>query len=83
MRGGGGESKPRRGRLWRVDPLEKDDIERAKRMSPEERMRAVFDAVNTGVRIRLAALRAKYPEATEGEIDAKLREWLREERADD
>lgn len=65
-----------------MDPLRKDDIERARRAPPEERMRAVLDAVNAGVRIRLASLRAKRPQATEGEIEAALREWLRHERAD-
>lgn len=65
-----------------VDPLRKDDIERARRMAPEERMRAVLAAVNAGVRIRLAALRAKRPEATEHELSVALREWLRDERAE-
>ena len=63
-----------------MDALKKDDIERAKRMSPEERMRAVIEAVNTGIRIRLAALRAKNPRATDAEIEAALREWLSHER---
>lgn len=70
------------GTLSGVDRLRKDDIERARRMPPEERMRAVLAAVNAGVRIRLAALRAKRPQATEGEIEAALREWLKNERAD-
>ena len=65
-----------------MDPLRKDDIERARRTPPEERMRAVLDAVNAGVRIRLAALRAKRPLASDQEIEAALREWLRHERAD-
>ena len=51
-------------------------------MPPEERMRAVLAAVNAGVRIRLAALRAKRPQATERELSHALREWLRDERAD-
>lgn len=65
-----------------VDALRKDDIERTRRMPPEERMRAVLAAVNAGVRIRLAALRAKRPQATERELSHALREWLRDERAD-
>lgn len=65
-----------------MDPLRKDDIERTRRMSPDERMRGVLAAVNAGVRIRLAALRAKRPRATEGELEAALREWLKDERTD-
>jgi hypothetical protein len=59
-----------------VDPLRRDDIERARRMPPAERMRAVLAAVDAGLRIRRAALRAKRPVATEAEIDAALQEWL-------
>ena len=64
------------GKLARVDPLRKSDIERMKLTPPEERLRAVFAAVDAGVRIRLATLRAKRPDATEIEIEAALRDWL-------
>ena len=64
-----------------MDPLQKEDIERTKRTPPEERMRAVLAAVNAGVRIRLATLRAKRPHATDGELEAALREWPKDERA--
>ena len=66
-----------------MDPLRKDDIDRTRRMPPEDRMRAVLAAVNTGIHIRVATLRAKRPRATEREIEEALREWLRDERADD
>ncbi|MBK8256913.1 MAG: hypothetical protein IPK82_30100 [Polyangiaceae bacterium] len=66
-----------------MDPFRKDDIDRAKRLRPEERLQAALDAVNTGVRIRWAALRAKFPAASDEDIDAALREWLKHERADD
>jgi hypothetical protein len=65
-----------------MDPLRKDDIERMRRMPPDERMRAALAAVNAGVRIRLSALRAKRPQATDRELEAALREWLKGERAD-
>src|SRR5262245_53142097 len=60
------------GMLPGMDPLRKDDIERMRRMPPEERMRAVLAAVNAGVRIRLATLRARRPQATDGELEAAL-----------
>lgn len=66
-----------------MDPLRKEDIDRMRRMPPEERMRAALAAVNTGIRIRVATLRAKRPQATERELEAALREWLKDERADD
>lgn len=50
------------------------------RLSPEERLRAVFDVVNAGVRIRQSALRAQHPDATDQEIQSMLREWLTHER---
>jgi hypothetical protein len=65
-----------------MDPLRKDDIERVRRMSPDERMQAVLATVNAGVRIRLATLRAKRPQATDRELEAALVEWLKDERAD-
>ncbi|MFO0589211.1 MAG: hypothetical protein U0441_16865 [Polyangiaceae bacterium] len=65
-----------------MDPLRKDDIERARRMPPDEHARAALAAVNAGIRIRLAALRAKHPGATERELEAALRAWLRDERTE-
>ena len=63
-----------------MDPLRKDDIERLRRMSASERMDAVFGTVNAGVRIRLATLRATRPDAPEHELEATLRNWLKDER---
>ena len=65
-----------------MEPLRKDDIERVRHMSPDERIRAVLAAVNAGVRIRLATLRAKRPQATDRELEAALRDWLKDERSD-
>lgn len=63
-----------------MDPLRKDDIERVRLMPANEHMNAVIATVNAGVRIRLAALRAKHPQASEHEIEAALRDWLKDER---
>ncbi len=63
-----------------MDPLRKNDIERARSTPASERMRAAVDAVNAGVHIRLAALRAKHPQAPEHEIETALRDWLKDER---
>lgn len=63
-----------------MDPLRENDLERFRRMSPDERMTAVFETVNAGIRIQLAALRARRPGASEQEIEAILRDWLKDER---
>jgi hypothetical protein len=65
-----------------MDPLRKDDIERMRQTPDAERMGAVFDAVNAGVRIRLATLRAQRPQASDEEIETALRDWLKDERTD-
>jgi hypothetical protein len=65
-----------------MDPLRKDDIERMRQTPDAERMREVFAAVNAGVRIRLATLRAQRPQASEAEIETALRDWLKDERTD-
>jgi Xaa-Pro aminopeptidase len=63
-----------------MDPLRENDLERFRRMSHHERMTAVFETVNAGIRIQLAALRARRPGASEQEIEAILRDWLKDER---
>ncbi len=63
-----------------MDPLRKNDLERFRRMSADERMKAVFETVNTGIRIQMAALRQRRPGASDGEIEAHLRNWLKDER---
>ncbi|HJW69759.1 MAG TPA: hypothetical protein VJ829_10415 [Candidatus Binatia bacterium] len=59
-----------------MDPLRRDDIERARRTPPEVRAKQAFEAMRTGIRLRRAALRARYPAATEEEIEGLLRRWL-------
>lgn len=63
-----------------MDPLRKDDIERFRRMSAHERMEAVFATVNVGIRIQLATLHARRPQAPDHEIEAILLNWLKDER---
>lgn len=64
------------GTLSLVDPLRRDDVERARATSPEERARQAFDAMRTGVRLKRAALRARDPGASGEEIEARVRRWL-------
>lgn len=60
-----------------MDPLRRDDIERARRMTPSEKAVLAFDLMATGIALRRAGLRARMPEATEEEVDAALARWLR------
>jgi len=55
-----------------MDPLRQDDIALARAASPAERARQVLDAIDTGIRLKRAALRARVPHATEEEIDTQL-----------
>ena len=59
-----------------VDPLRRDDLERARATSPEERARQALEAMRTGIRLKRAGLRARFPDASPDEIDARLNQWL-------
>jgi hypothetical protein len=59
-----------------MDRLRRDDIERARATPPEERARQALEAMRTGIRLKRAALIARYPDALAEEIDARLQRWL-------
>ncbi len=64
-----------------LDPLRRDDVERARRTPPEERARQAIEMVDLGFRMQEAALRRRFPAAPEDEIDRRRRLWLaRDER---
>jgi hypothetical protein len=62
-----------------VDPLRKDDIERVRRTPPRERARQALELMRTGIRLQRLALRRQFPDATEEEIEQRLRQWLARE----
>ncbi len=59
-----------------MDALRRDDIERARAASPEEKARQAFDAMRTGIRLKRAALRERDPQATAEQIEQRLQRWL-------
>ncbi|HEY4120318.1 MAG TPA: hypothetical protein VGM56_20775 [Byssovorax sp.] len=59
-----------------MDALRHDDVERARRTSPEARAAQALEAMRAGIRLKRAALRRKFPAETDDEIDARLRRWL-------
>ena len=63
-------------RLAEVDPIRRDDIEPARRATPEEKARQALEMMRAAVRLKRAGLRSRHPEASEAEIDRRLREWL-------
>ena len=60
-----------------MDPMRRDDIERARRTPPGEKALQTFDLMATGIVLYRAGLRARYPGESEQEIEARVREWLR------
>jgi hypothetical protein len=69
--GGGPAAK-----LKDVDALERDDLEVARRMTPEERGRELFALIRTGFRLKEAALRTQHPTESDDEIRARFQRWL-------
>jgi hypothetical protein len=59
-----------------MDALRRDDLDRARRTPPEERALQALEAMRTGIRLKQAALRLRFPDETDAEIERRLREWL-------
>ncbi len=59
-----------------LDPLRRDDIERARATSPEEKGRQTLELVRLGISLKRASLRTKFPDLSSDEIDARLAAWL-------
>jgi len=59
-----------------MDPLRRDDIEQARRATPEEKAGQALEMMRSAVRLKRAGLRARYPDETEAEIERRVDEWL-------
>jgi hypothetical protein len=59
-----------------MDVLERDDLEVARRSSPETRASQLLSLIRTGFRVKRSALRTRYPAESEQEIDGRFRRWL-------
>lgn len=62
-----------------MDPIRRDDLARARKMPVEERARVALEVMRSGIKLKRSALRARHPEASEGEIEAMLARWLESE----
>jgi hypothetical protein len=64
-----------------VDPLRRDDIAEMRHTPLGEKAAQALDAMRTGIDLKLAALRARHPNASEAELEAMLDAWLSADRA--
>ncbi len=63
-----------------IDELYRDEILRARRMTPEERLRGAFEMTETGLALMRAGVRHQFPGATDEEVLGHCRERLRRMR---
>lgn len=59
-----------------MDPLRADDIARARATPPEVKLAQGLDMMATGIRLKRAALRHRFPDESEDRIDERMRRWL-------
>ncbi|MGH7437696.1 MAG: hypothetical protein ACRENE_18620 [Polyangiaceae bacterium] len=59
-----------------MDALRRDDLESSRRTSPGVRARQALDLMQTGFRLKRAALRARFPRESDHQIDERFRSWL-------
>ena len=62
-----------------MDRLRQDDLDRARRTPVEERARQTLELMGMGIQLHRIALRHRFPEAPEDEIERRLRAWLARE----
>lgn len=59
-----------------MDPLRAHDLEVARLTAPSEKARQALEAMRFGIELKWVALRTRFPDAPEEEIDDLLRAWL-------
>jgi hypothetical protein len=59
-----------------VDPPRRDDIERARKATPEEKAEQALEMADAAIWLKRAGLRARYPDETDEQIEQRVREWL-------
>lgn len=69
-------SDPRAAYNTSMNRLRQDDIEQARRLTPEEKARQALEMMRAAVRLKRSGLRARYPDESEEQIDRRVREWL-------
>ena len=59
-----------------MDPLTAHDIEVSRGASPSEKLAQALELMDTGLRLKRAALQRAHPDASEREIDEAFERWL-------
>lgn len=59
-----------------MDALRRESLERARRTPCEVKAVQALEAMRTGIRLRRADLRLRHPEASDAELEERLRAWL-------
>lgn len=59
-----------------MDLLRRDDLERARRTAPSEKLVQAVELMTLGIELRRAGIRARKPSASEAEVEEELRRWL-------
>ena len=59
-----------------MDQLLQDDIETSRATSPVAKLAQAIELMETGLRLKRAALRRALPDASEVEIDEAFERWL-------
>jgi hypothetical protein len=59
-----------------MNTLRQNDLEIGRQTTPGEKLRQTLELMETGIRLKRAALRNARPEASETEIDQALERWL-------
>jgi hypothetical protein len=59
-----------------MDALLLSDLEISRKTSPGEKLAQALEMMETGIRLKRAALRNARPEASEAEIEKALENWL-------
>jgi hypothetical protein len=63
-----------------MDPLRRDDIDRERRTTPEERAKLAFEAMDLGIRLKRDSLRRRFSSESPEAIENRLADWLLADR---
>jgi hypothetical protein len=59
-----------------MDPLCRDDIERARKATPAEKARIALEMMRFGTELKRDGLRARHPHESAEQIEERIRQWL-------
>ena len=59
-----------------MDALRRDEVERARATPVAEKLAQALEMMSAGIRLKRTALRTRCPDASDDELERRLREWL-------